>query len=166
MLCREPDANRGGGLPALSSAVPAQGVPGGTRVLGRPDLESRHQQVPHFSSQACSSAPIPRLLVTPPPCMHAMLATICMWWTLAHSVQQSVARIDQTSRNLWCSRAQVTVAQSGAVAGLIKVLENGSGQAQGAATEALRNLSIDPACCRQISQAAGVGPFHLSLSAI
>ena len=56
----------------------------------------------------------------------------------------------------------MAVAQSGAVAGLVKVLENGSGQAQAAATEALRNLSIDPACCRQISQAAGVGLFALS----
>lgn len=53
-----------------------------------------------------------------------------------------------------CSRAQVAVAQSGAVAGLVKVLENGSTQAQANAVEALRNLSIDPACCRQISQAS------------
>lgn len=50
------------------------------------------------------------------------------------------------------------MAQSGAVAGLVKVLENGSGQAQGNAMEALRNLSIDPACCRQISQASQVSP--------
>lgn len=50
----------------------------------------------------------------------------------------------------------MAIAQAGAVAGLVKVLENGSTQAQANSVEALRNLSIDPACCRQISQASQV----------
>ena len=61
-----------------------------------------------------------------------------------------------THSALFCSQTQVAVAQSGAVAGLINVLERGSEQAQANAVEALRNLSVDPACCRQISQASQV----------
>lgn len=55
-----------------------------------------------------------------------------------------------------CRRVQNDIAQSGAIAGLVSVLDKGSTQAQANAIEALRNLSVDAASCRQISQAPQV----------
>ena len=51
-----------------------------------------------------------------------------------------------------CSHAQVAIAQSGAIAGLVHMLQHGTPGAQVNAVEALRNLSVDAACCRQIAR--------------
>ena len=56
-----------------------------------------------------------------------------------------------------CSQLIEVLNKSGVIAGLVKVLDSGSSQAQGNGIEALRNLSVDPAACRQIQQASQVG---------
>ena len=58
-----------------------------------------------------------------------------------------------------CSKMHGAINQSGAIAGLVKVLDSGCTQAQHNAIEAIRNLSVDPAACRQIQQANQVIPI-------